>query len=218
MKIRSAGTSGSSLLGGQSQAPIGRTHSHPMAAVLFGKRPPKLVDKRAFPKLSKGLRKLTDLKEHIATAMGRSAGTFSLELCEGQNACISREGQIAFGVELLAQFQGDDDLLLGVLGHEIGHQPWTWPNHDLSSLSRSMLDVMYREEEAKADRFAGRMLAELAGDPRPVQQFLLSNAKGFEQKQSPEYYPPGVRVDMIQGAYDRRRRMMGRSTTLLRGG
>ena len=220
MKIRSSGLTSSTLLSGQGQgAPVGRLQSHPMSILLFGKRPPKLVDKRKHPKLKKGLARLEDMKEHISLLLGRRGKDFTLELCEGDNACISRDGQIAFGVDLLGEHQGDDDLLLGILGHEIGHQPWTWPGGDMSQLTRAQLDELYREEEAKADRFAGRVLAELGASPDAVEKFLLTHAKGFEQKQANDYYPAEVRVEMIRRAFDRRlRALAARGSSYLLGG
>lgn len=177
-----------------------------MSVLLFGKRAPKLVDKRKHPKLRKGLARLEDMKEHISLLMGRQAGEFSLELCEGDNAFVSRDGQVAFGVELLEEHQEDSDLLLGVLGHEMGHQPWDWPTGDMSTLTKAQLDALYREEEAKADRFAGKVLAELGASPESIERFLLTHAKGFEEKQSNDYYPVGVRIAMIRKAFDRKRR------------
>ncbi|MBI5478463.1 MAG: hypothetical protein HY906_06380 [Deltaproteobacteria bacterium] len=220
MKIRSSSLSGSTLLSGQGQGmPVGRLTSHPMTILLFGKKPPKLVDKRKHPKLKKGLARLEDMKEQVALLLGRQGKDFTLELCEGGNACISRDGQIAFGVDLLGAHQGDDDLLLAILGHELGHQPWTWPGGDLSKLTRAQLDQLYRDEEARADRFAGRVLAELGATPDAVEKFLLRHAKGFEQKQANDYYPAEVRVEMIRAAFNRRARALSaRGTGRLLGG
>lgn len=188
-----------------------------MSVLLFGKKPPKLVDKKKHPKVRAGLARLDDMTEHIALMMGRSAKDFSLELCEGDNACISRDGQIAFGVELLEEHQADDDLLLGILGHEMGHQPWEWPSGDMSMMTRAQLDALYRDEEAKADRFAGRVLAELNASPDAVERFLRRHAKGFEGNQVNDYYPVDVRVEMIRKAFDRRRRAKSRPLNLLGG-
>ena len=88
---------------------------------------------------------------------------------------------------------------------------------DMSQLSRAQLDALYREEEAKADRFAGRILAELGATPDAIERFLRSHAKGFEQKQANDYYPVEVRVEMIRRAFDRRRRALNRSPALLGG-
>jgi hypothetical protein len=209
MKISLPGT-GSAATGGnvgQGVPWIRRGEPHPLSALLFGKRPPKLVDRRKHPKLRRGLRKLELIGEQVSDILGAPSSLFSVELCEGDNASISRQGQIAFGLELLERHQGDDDLLVAVMGHEIGHQPWTWPQGDLSGLNRRQLDALYREEEAKADRFSGRVLAELGLSPDAVSEFLLASAH-FEAHPPTDYYPASTRVKMIREAYARRRRAL----------
>lgn len=180
---------------------------HPMGVLLFGKRPPKKVDKKKHPRLGKALRKLEALKEQIAPFAGAGGGELELELCEGDNASISRDGTLHVGVELLEEHQRDDDFLVAVMGHEIGHAPWTWPNFDLSRLTRAQRDQLYRDEEAKADRFAGRILAELDADPRSVCRFLIA-AERFEQHPPTDYYPAETRAKQIQEAFTRRRRLL----------
>lgn len=180
---------------------------HPLAVLLFGKRPPRLVDRRRHPKLKRALRKLEYLKDQVAPLAGRDGGALSVELCEGENASISRSGQLAVGIELLEQHQHDDDLLVAIVGHEIGHRPWTWPDGDLGRLSRAQLDQLYREEEAKADRFAGRVLADLGGSPESICRFLLAAAK-FEAHPPSDYYPAKVRAAMIRSAFTRRARVL----------
>lgn len=219
MKIRSSAT-GRGTLNSDSgvRQPQGRVLTHPMSILLFGKRAPRFVDRRKYGKHKKGLRLLTDMKDHIALLLGRRETDFEMALCEGDNAFISRDGQIAFGVELLEAHAGEDDLLLGILGHEMGHQPWTWPSTDLSHLSPNQLKALYREEEAKADRFAGRVLADLGGNPRPMLDFLNHSAHGFEQAQeSSDYYPVAQRIDMIQKSFERRQRLLKNAHKLING-
>jgi hypothetical protein len=207
-------TSTSTSLGGRPPVIAPRPQVHPMGVLLFGKKPPRLLDRRRFPKLKKALRKLEHIKEEITELMGLSGDELSIELCEGSNASISRDGRIAVGVELLEEHQDDNDFLVGVLGHEIGHQPWTWPNDDLSRLNRKQLNQLYKDEEAKADRFMGRVLADLDSDPDAICRFLAEH-EAFEGKTAPDYYPAKVRVSMIRSSFrkrlkrrDARRRMM----------
>ncbi|MGQ0505352.1 MAG: M48 family metalloprotease [Myxococcaceae bacterium] len=196
-------------LGNRAGSPlVTSTGAHPMAVLLFGKRPPRLVDRRKFPKLRKALRKAEALKERIAEIAGQAPDEMSIALCEGGNASISRDGQIALGTELLERHQHDDDFLVAVLGHEIGHQPWTWPGVEaFSGLNRAQLNALFREEEAKADRFAGRVLAELTADPESVCRFLLQS-EAFEGKKPADYYPAEVRAKMIKQSFTRRRRAL----------
>jgi hypothetical protein len=217
MKIPKSVGGGSVRLGNQNQpSTAGAVQPHPMAVLLFGKRPPRRVDPRRFPGLKKALRKLGSMRDQLAELVGRQPSDLSLALCEGNNASISRAGEISLGVELLAAHQGDDDLLLGILGHEVGHQPWSWPRHNLAGMSRVQLDLLYREEEAKADRFAGRVLAELGGDPQDLCEFLLT-AESFEARKPTDYYPAEVREEIIRKAFARRRSSLLNRRTLLGG-
>jgi hypothetical protein len=216
MKVNSTSVSTSTSLGGRTPALPSRVDVHPMSVLLFGKRPPKLVDKRKHPKLKKALRKLEHIKEEITGLLGKSSEELSIELCEGSNASISRDGQIAVGVELLEEHQDDNDFLVGVLGHEIGHQPWSWPDEDLSRLTRKQLNQMYRDEEAKADRFAGRVLADLDSDPDAICRFLAAH-EAFEGKTAPDYYPAKVRVSMIRNAFRKRQKRREGKRRLLSG-
>ena len=207
MKIsaQSLSTTTSSQAGGSPW--IHRPDAGPLGQLLFGKQAPKLVDRRRYPSLKKALKKLDLSKQQIAEALGAPEAFFSIELCEGSNASINRQGQIAFGLELLDEHQKDDELLVAVLAHEIGHAPWTWPSGDLGRLTKKQIDAIYREEEAKADRFAGRALAELGLSPDAVCEFLLEHAK-FEKHPPSDYYPAQERVALIRGTFTRRKRVL----------
>lgn len=207
MKISSGGVSTSTSAQTGGSPFIARPDAGPLGQLLFGKRPPKLVDKRRYPSLKKGMKKLDLSKQQIAEALGAPEGFFNIELCEGSNASINRQGQIAFGVELLNQHQKEDELLVAVLAHEIGHQPWQWPDGDMGRLTKKQIDGIYREEEAKADRFAGKALAELGLSPDAICDFLASLAK-FETHPPSDYYPVEERNRMIRESFNRRRRVL----------
>lgn len=201
MRIRPSSLStGTALSGGGTLAAPVRLQPHPLNVLLFGKRPPRRLDPRRYPSLTKALRKLEYVKDEICEQLGEPAAAFSLGLAEGGNACISREGEILFGAELLERHGGDDDLLVAILGHEVGHRPDQWPQGQLK-LTRAQLSQLYKEEEAKADRLAGRALAKLDADPESVCRFLLA-AEKFEGGQPPvDYYPAEARARMIREAY-----------------
>lgn len=181
--------------------------------VLFGKRAPRLVDPRRYPHLKKAMRKLAMAKDQLADVLGVSENTFCLALAEGDNASINRDGQIAFGFELLEKHERDDALLVAVMAHEIGHQPWKWPKGDLSHLTKKAIDLISREEEARADRFAGRALADLAVSIDPICDFLLAHGR-FEKHPPADYYPAQERVSMIQVAFAKRRRALATAAHL----
>lgn len=182
----------------------------PMMVLLFGKRPARRLDSRRYPRLKKALRKLQGIKEQVAELMGQPEELFAVDLCEGSNASISRDGRIGVGKDLLEAFPDDDELWVGILGHEIGHAPWTWPEGDLSGLKKRDRDALYRNEEAKADRFAGRVLADLGVRPDRICEFLLE-AAAFEAHPPSDYYPAAVRAQMITEAFRRRARVLDRT-------
>jgi hypothetical protein len=188
-----------------------------MMVLLFGKTPARRLDSRRFPNLRKALRKLGLIKAQVAEIAGQPEGLFDIQLCEGGNASISRDGEIGVGKELLEEFPNDDELWVGILGHEIGHAPWSWPNYDLSRMRKKDRDQLYRDEEAKADRFAGRALAELGVSPQRICQFLIASA-AFEAHPPSDYYPANVRAEMILDAFRRRSRALDRALAVLGGG
>jgi hypothetical protein len=186
---------------------IHRPDAGPLGQLLFGKRQPKLVDRRKYPSLKKALKKLDLSMLQIVEALGAPEEFFSIELAEGSNASINRQGQIAFGLELLEEHQRENELLVAVLAHEIGHAPWTWPSKLLGRFTKKQIDHIYREEEAKADRFMGRALAELGIPPDAICEFLLKLAK-FETHPPSDYYPAKDRAAMIRDMFRKRKRLL----------
>lgn len=194
-----------SQAGGSPQ--ILRPDAGALGQILFGKNPAKLVDKRKYPSLRKALKKLGLSMEQIAEATGLPDEAFTLELAEGNNASINRDGQIAFGVDLLSEHEDNDDLLLGILGHEMGHAPWSWPEGDLGPLTQAQINHLCREEEAKADRFMGKALAELGMSPDAICDFLVRLSK-FETHPPADYYPAEERAELIRSTFSARKRVL----------
>ena len=181
---------------------------HPMSVLLFGRRPPNKLDRKKRPRLGKAMRKLDDVKDQICDLMRQPGGEIELELAEGNNACITEDGELLIGEELLERHQDNDDLLVAILGHEIGHQPWNWKNLNLEGMTRARIAEVYRQEEARADYFAGLALAELGAKPDALCKFLLSRERFEAKTQSSEYYPADVRASILNTAYAKRRRIV----------
>jgi hypothetical protein len=59
------------------------------------------------------------------------------------------------------------------------------------------MQMICREEEAKADAFAGTALAEMRMSPEPIVSFLQS----VQDQPHPEYFPVDVRADIIREAH-----------------
>lgn len=182
-------------------------------ALLFGKRPARLVDPRKYPHLKKGKRKLEALAEDISGLLGVAGGELTVSLAEGKNASISRDGELRMGVKLLEERQEDDDFLVAVVGHEVGHQPWDWPQHDLRGLTRKQLGELYKVEERKADDFMGAVLAKLGADPGSMAEFLLA-AEAFEKTPPLDYDPADERVALMRRAFERQRARQVKKATI----
>jgi hypothetical protein len=211
MRIDTSRPSTSTTLGGSaSQSSV--VQPHPLSVLLFGRRPPRWIDPRKSKKQMRALRKLAYLKDQIVELMGEATEDFSIGLCEGSNASISKDGQIAIGVGLLQQQDAktQDDLLVAVLAHELGHPPKSWPQAELQGLPAWKVFELHRELEAKADRFAGRILADLDASPDAVCEFLLRHQRFESGKLPRDYYPAEMRAQMIRDAYRARQRRLSR--------
>lgn len=221
MKISSTVSTQTSLAGGTLVGP--RLEAPPsLDVLLFGKRPARRVDPRRYPGVKKGRLKVEYLVGEVAELLGHHGAEFTVSLAEGSNASISRDGELRVGVGLLEQRQDDDDFLVALVGHELGHQPWDWPNENLSHLSPAQLNALYRREEAKADDFMGKALAELGARPDSMARFLLAAAQ-FEKTPPLDYDPAPQRVETIEASYrsrllqvQRRRLVRGKKTYALR--
>lgn len=169
-----------------------------LQTVLFGSQLPKVVDGRNYPQLAEQLAWVRRHKTKLAAFVGDKDSDYDVALAEGLAACIDRHGMIYIGAALLAQ--ASPELMLGVLAHEVGHRPKTWHNYRRKEpFLRAELLQMARDEEAKADRVAGRAIAEFQTTPDALCEFLLVH--GNFEKPPENYYPVEVRIAMIREAY-----------------
>lgn len=197
MKIRASVSTNTQLAQGTAGSPGFAPVSY--EALFFGKRAARLVDPRRYPHLAKSKRKLEYLASEVGELFGAFDGDVSVALAEGSNASISREGELRVGVGLLEERQDDDDFLVALVGHEIGHQPWEWPEGPLS-MTPKQLNALYRAEERKADEAMGRVLAKLGASPESMARFLLTHAQ-FEKAPPLDYDPADQRVALIQTSH-----------------
>jgi hypothetical protein len=166
--------------------------------VLFGAQLPKVLDISQFPQLAEQMRWLKKQKTKLAEFAGDADAEYEIVLAEGRSACIDPEGRIYLGAELVDISDAVPELLIGVLAHEVGHRPKTWKAYPKGQ-GRQELAQLARDEEAKADRFAGRALAALGCSPAQLCNFLRK--VGHFEKQPENYYPVETRVQMIIEAH-----------------
>ena len=111
---------------------------------------------------------------------------------------IDEDGLIYMGAGFLEACKDNPEVLIGVLAHEIGHRPKRWREYDTRrQLTREELEALCREEETRADIFAGKALAEMNLSCEPLAEFLAE----VQQKPHPEYFDAKTRGEVIRDAH-----------------
>jgi hypothetical protein len=165
---------------------------------LFGKQKPVILDAKNFPHLSQQMMLLKKFRRKITSMIGDSDDEYPMVLADGTIAMIDSEGRIYMGARFLEE-QGDEPgVLVGALAHEIGHRPKRWGQYVAErELSKDEMQAICREEEAKADAFAGTALAEMRLSPEPIVDFL----RAIQDQPHPEYFSVDIRADIIKEAH-----------------
>lgn len=165
---------------------------------LFGKPKPRVLDASTRPHLQKRLAMLRRFRRKIAHLAGDTEDDYPMLLADGTIASVDGEGNIYLGADFLEQEGDEAGVVVGALAHEIGHRPKRWSQYQTTrELSKDELQAICREEEAKADAFAGTALAELELSPDALIAFL----QRIQDKPHPDYFPAEVRGEIIREAY-----------------
>jgi hypothetical protein len=166
--------------------------------VLFGATKPPILDPAQFPMLAAQIAVLKRYRKKIVTMAGDEEDEYPMVLADGTIAMIDADGRIYMGVSFLTSEGDSPGTLVGVLAHEIGHRPKRWSSYRIErELSREEMEAICREEEARADAFAGMALAEMNLPPDPMIEFLAQ----IEEKPHPEYFPAKIRGEIIREAH-----------------
>jgi hypothetical protein len=168
---------------------------------LFGGIKPPILDPAHYPQLMAQLLLLQKYRRKITSMIGDDEDEYPMVLADGTIAMIDSEGRIYMGASFLGSQANAPGVLVGALAHEIGHRPKRWAQYRVErDLTREEMQAICREEEAKADAFAGTALAEMGLPPDPLINFLIS----IEDKPHPEYFPVDVRAEIIRDAHKSR--------------
>jgi predicted Zn-dependent protease len=185
---------------GQSQAVQTPPIAEQVQQTLFGRVAPRQLNSADFPDLAALLRLLDKHRRKLVQMHGDADEDYRIVLADDTIAMIDKDGTIYMGAAFLSAFQNEVEVLVGVLAHEIGHRPkrWTEPQYQVhQELTREDMEAICREEETRADIFAGKGLAELGYSCEPVIEFI----KRVQKRPHPEYFPAEVRAEVIRDAH-----------------
>lgn len=176
----------------------------------FGEPLPQLVDITNDPRLQalfsqqgsaerirKRLSLLSRKRGTLIPAKGIIASALSMPEESG-------DSKVFVGVEFLAQYHQKEDTLAGVLAHEWGHLISEYPfglNPDEMTLQEAF--ELRKEEEARADAYAGEMLFKMNYRPEGLIAFL-SQPKICEE--TAKYHGAVTRGAIVRAAFEDTRR------------
>ena len=187
-------------LGGRPEAVQGPPISQQVQQTLFGRVAPRQLNAEDFPDLAAILRALNKHRIKLATMHGDDEDEYRIVLADDTIAMIDKDGTIFMGASFLYSCQREIEIPVGVLAHEMGHRPKRWKESRYQlhhELTQPEMQAICREEETRADIFAGKGLAELGYDCEPLIAFL----RKVQTRPHPEYFPADVRAEVIREAH-----------------
>ena len=72
--------------------------------------------------------------------LGDESEEYELHLADGTIGMIDGQGRFFLGAKFLMDYQDEEDVLVGVLAHEMGHRPKRWGDYmeEPQSLGKSL--------------------------------------------------------------------------------
>lgn len=171
---------------------------------LLGEPIPKIVNPNDLPRELKALFAAYGLLQRIRKKLAfltRKRGKMILP-AKNTISCVDEEENVYVGVDFLAAFKGEEDIIAGVMAHEWGHMISELPpGTDFSHLTWDDLFEIRREEEAAADAFAGRALQKMGYEVERMVMFLKNLEKLDKKLATHKYHPPEVRAEIVRQAF-----------------
>ena len=170
----------------------------------FGDPPPPLANIRHNPLLM-SLFALQGLVDRLKKKLKRSSGKSGhIVPAKGIIACAGEEDAVYLGVEFLEKYHKEEETVAGVLAHEWGHLISKYTEtFDPNELNWDQIWEIRKEEEARADAYAGRLLAKMGYTPEGLIR-LLTHPKFIKETQ--KYYTPLDRAQFIRAAFAAQKR------------
>lgn len=125
---------------------------------------------------------------------------------KGTIACVDGSDTVYLGVDFLAEYFDQEDVVAGVLAHEWGHTCADRPKEgEIQHLNWNEIFELRRAHEVLADEISGRLLALMGHKPDGLIRFLLESDRGTHNL---KYHSPKVRAEIIRhGHHDETRKM-----------
>jgi len=130
---------------------------------------------------------------------------------ENTIASVDEDDNLYVGVDFLAQYGEDEDLIAGILAHEWGHMMSDLPRGiDWSHLTWDQLHALRRDEEGDADGFAGRAMCLMGYSVDDMIGFLKKNDEHRKAKKLPchKYHNHATRAAILSESYEAEKRAM----------
>lgn len=180
---------------------------------LLGEPIPQLVDlKNLSPEIAKffGPRGLLERLRRKLSLISRKKGG-KIFAATNTIASVDEDDNLYVGVDFLAAFGGNEELIAGILAHEWGHMMSDLPRHvDWSHLTWDELFALRRDEEGDADGFAGRAMFLMGYSPEQMIDFLKVMDQRRKDKKLPchKYHNHPTRAAILRESYEAERRAM----------
>ena len=154
---------------------VGRPLGEQVQRNLFGRPRPQILDEEASPELAAMLATLRSYRAKMDMLAGEPVGGLLL-LSQDTIAAIDEQATIYVGAHFITSYRDRLEVLVGVIAHEVGHRPRYWQglrDKLAPGLTQADLDLICRQEEIRADVFAGRALARLGMAAQPLADFVV---------------------------------------------
>ena len=161
---------------------------------------PQLADLKVYPEALQQAFSYSGILAVIKRKLNAITGEkYSLVPAQGERVCIDEKGQVHVGLVFLETYLNQPAVLAGVLAHEWGHFPTRSYLPNLDSLSWKEVYRIRREEETKADMFAGRALYLLGYPVEPLLHYLKRSENPREKTE--KYHSVESRAHVILSSY-----------------
>jgi len=165
----------------------------------LGETPPKIVSLAEIGTLAALFARggtVSKLKRRLNKLKGKKCKVVP---AKGTIACVDSNDLVYLGVEFLAEFQNDEDVIAGVMAHEWGHTCAEKPTqNEINVLNWNQIFELRRAHEVLADEISGRMMALMGYSPEKFLQFLRRKTGGTHNL---KYHATEVREDIVRQGY-----------------